>query len=154
MKKTSILLLATVMLLSLVACGDKNNKENDDTTGVDQQVEQNVENNEKEDVSQQEDKKSNWPDNEFTKLIPEPDFAFIAANVSGNTFKANYSGATTQQVRDYAAQVKNAGFSLNEQVKDENLYGMETYQYTASNAEGYTVDIYCGNESISITITK
>lgn len=147
MKKITVLFLAVMMML-LVAC-DEGNKQVDDPT---KQVEQ--EQTEKDDSNQEETKRDDWPDNEFTALIPKPEFSFLAASVSGSTFSSNFAGATIEQVRDYVAKLQEAGFNVNAEVKDEEIYGMVTYDYKASNAEGYSIHIYFGNESFSITMSK
>ena len=149
MKKTAVLFLAVVMI-SLVACS-KGNNEVDDLTN---QVEQEQEQTDKDDLKQEDAKKDDWPDNEFTALIPKPEFSFLAASVSGSTFSSNFAGATIEQVRDYVAKLQEAGFNVNAEVQDEEIYGMVTYDYKASNAEGYSIHIYYGNESFSITMNK
>ena len=95
-----------------------------------------------------------WPDNEFTKLIPKPDFELFAANTETDSFSAAFMSATIEQIRAYAAKVKAAGFNINEEVEDQEVMGMVIYSFTAENADGYTVEITSANGTSSITISK
>ena len=95
-----------------------------------------------------------WPDNEFTKLIPKPDFELFAANTETDSFSVAFMSATIEQIKDYAAKVKAAGFNINEEVEDQEVMGIVIYSFTAENADGYTVEITSANGTSSITISK
>ena len=95
-----------------------------------------------------------WPDNEFTKLIPKPDFELFAANTETDSFSVAFTSATIEQIRAYAAKVKAAGFNINEEVEDQEVMGMVIYSFTAENADGYTIEITSANGTSSITISK
>ena len=95
-----------------------------------------------------------WPDNEFTKLIPKPDFELFAANTETDSFSVAFTSATIEQIRAYAAKVKAAGFNINEEVEDQEVMGMVIYSFTAENANGYTVEIGYVNGTSSLTISK
>jgi len=95
-----------------------------------------------------------WPDNEFTKLIPKPDFELFGANTETDSFSAAFTSATIEQIRDYAAKVKAAGFNINEEVEDQEVMGMVIYSFTAENADGYTVEITSANGTSSLSISK
>ena len=95
-----------------------------------------------------------WPDNEFTKLIPKPDFELFAANTETDSFSVAFTSATIEQIRDYAAKVKAAGFNINEEVEDQEVMGMVIYSFTAENADGYTVEITSANGTSALTISK
>ena len=95
-----------------------------------------------------------WPDNEFTKLIPKPDFELFGANTETDSFSAAFTSATIEQIRDYAAKVKAAGFNINEEVEDQEVMGMVIYSFTAENADGYTVEITFANGTSSLSISK
>ena len=95
-----------------------------------------------------------WPDNEFTKLIPKPDFELFAANTETDSFSVAFTSATIEQIKDYAAKVKAAGFNINEEVEDQEVMGMVIYSFTAENADGYTIEITSANGTSSITISK
>ena len=95
-----------------------------------------------------------WPDNEFTKLIPKPDFELFAANTETDSFSVAFMSATIEQIKDYAAKVKAAGFNINEEVEDQEVMGMVIYSFTAENADGYTVEITSANGTSSLFISK
>ena len=95
-----------------------------------------------------------WPDNEFTKLIPKPDFELFVANTETDSFSVAFTSATIEQIRAYAAKVKAAGFNINEEVKDQEIMGMVIYSFTAENADGYTVEITSANGTSALTISK
>ena len=95
-----------------------------------------------------------WPDNEFTKLIPKPDFELFGANTETDSFSVAFTSATIEQIRDYAAKVKAAGFNINEEVEDQEVMGMVIYSFTAENADGYTVEITSANGTSALTISK
>jgi hypothetical protein len=82
-----------------------------------------------------------WPENDFTKQIPKPDFALTAANTSDAEFSVAFTGVTVEQVKAYAGQVKAAGFDKNPDEQDQNVMGITVYSYNAENADGYTVEI-------------
>ena len=95
-----------------------------------------------------------WPDNEFTKLIPKPDFELFAANTETDSFSVAFTSATIEQIKDYAAKVKAAGFNINEEVEDQEVMEMVIYSFTAENADGYTVEITFANGTSSLSISK
>ena len=95
-----------------------------------------------------------WPDNKFTKLIPKPDFELFAANTETDSFSVAFTSATIEQIKDYAAKVKAAGFNINEEVEDQEVMGMVIYSFTAENADGYTVEITFANGTSALTISK
>ena len=95
-----------------------------------------------------------WPDNEFTKLIPKSDFELFAANTETDSFSVAFMSATIEQIKDYAAKVKAAGFNINEEVEDQEVMGMVIYSFTAENADGYTVEITSANGTSSLSISK
>ena len=95
-----------------------------------------------------------WPDNEFTKLIPKPDFELFASNTVTDSFSVAFTSATIEQIKDYAAKVKAAGFNINEEVEDQEVMGMVIYSFTAENADGYTVEITYANGTSALTISK
>ena len=90
-----------------------------------------------------------WPDNEYTRLLPKPDFKLIAYSVEDGEFSVAFSDATVEQLKSYVEKVKAKGFTIDVEVMDENVMGIDIYSFTASNSSGYSVDIassygYCG----------
>ena len=78
----------------------------------------------------------NWPSNEFTALVPKPDFE-MALNQEGKLFSVSFTDVTMQQMRDYAEMLKLVGFNVS---VSENKLG-EFYQFSAYNADKCTVSI-------------
>jgi predicted small secreted protein/predicted lactoylglutathione lyase len=95
-----------------------------------------------------------WPDNEFTKLLPKPDFALTAANTSDNEFSVAFTGVTVEQVKAYAEQVKAKGFTVNPDLQDQEVMGIVVYTYNAKNADGYTVEITFAAGTTGMIIRK
>ena len=78
----------------------------------------------------------------------------FAANTETDSFSVAFTSATIEQIRDYAANVKAAGFNINEEVEDQEVMGMVIYSFTAENADGYTVEITSANGTSALTISK
>ena len=95
-----------------------------------------------------------WPDNEFTKLVPKPNFELQGAYVDGEMFSVLFVNVTMEQIKAYVEQVKAAGFNINEEVEDQEVMGMVIYTFTAENADGYTVEITSANGTSALTISK
>ena len=96
----------------------------------------------------------NWPDNEFTKQLPKPDFELTAANATADEFSAAFTSATIEQIKAYVEQVKAKGFTVNAETEDQELMGMAVYSYTADNADGYHVEIFSAAGASGVTVTK
>ena len=95
-----------------------------------------------------------WPENEFTKHVPKPDFQ---TNLGGSTtetqFEAVGVGVTIDQMKDYAKKLEQAGFKKD--VKTEEMMG--TYTFKANNGKGYEVELMSSSlmfDINAITIRK
>jgi hypothetical protein len=95
-----------------------------------------------------------WPENEFTKLLPKPDFALTAASADNGGFTVAFTGVTLEQIKDYVEQVKTKGFTVDPDVQNTEAAGMTIYSYTAKNATGYEVNIFIMNGTAGLEITK
>ena len=96
----------------------------------------------------------NWPDNEYTRLVPEPDFELYAASTDEEGFYVSFSNVTLDQIKAYVARVKAAGFNINEEVEEQAIGGMVIYSFTAENSEGYTVEISSAAGTTGMAISK
>ena len=96
----------------------------------------------------------NWPNNEYTKLVPKPSFELYAAVIEGETFSVMFTNATIEQIKAYAEQVKAAGFNLNEELTDQNVMGMVIYTFSAENADGYSVEVFSASGTTGLRISK
>ena len=96
----------------------------------------------------------NWPENEYTRVVPKPDLQLTAASAHDDSFAASFESATVSEVKAYAEKLKAAGFTLDPEEQDQELSGMVIYTYTASNEDGYTVEIFYASGMSGITIRK
>lgn len=96
----------------------------------------------------------NWPDNEFTKLLPKPDFELTATSGDDSIFTATFTGATIEQIRDYTEKVKSAGFTVDPEEMDTETMGMAMFSYSASNGKGYTAMVNFANETSYVSVGK
>ena len=97
-------------------------------------------------------KPAQWPDDEFTRQIPKPDFNLFLANTSGNKFTAVFKGVTLEQIKAYTESVKAAGFTLAPELDEA-----ATYKYKASNGNGYSIDLTrytSDDQTVYLWITK
>ena len=95
-----------------------------------------------------------WPDNEYTKIVPKPDFELTAARVDDEGFVVAFQSATLDQIKDYVTKIKAAGFTLNEELTDENVMGYQMYTFYAENSTGYSVEITSAMGTTGMTISK
>ncbi len=96
----------------------------------------------------------NWPENEFTKLLPKPDIELVAATSNESEFAVLFKNVTIDQVRAYADKVKAAGFTVDLEIQDQEVMGMVIYSYTAKNAAGYEVVITFAAGASGVTLIK
>ena len=95
-----------------------------------------------------------WPDNEFTRLIPQPEFPLLAASSDGSVFTAIFSNTGVDEVKAYTEKVKAAGFTVDAVTEEGKLSGLDSFYYSALNADGYTVQIYVGDGASGINVLK
>lgn len=96
----------------------------------------------------------NWPENEFTKLLPKPDLERYGPNGDDSFFSVAFADATVEQIREYAEKVKEAGFTVDPEVIDGEIMGMTMFSYSASNGAGYTATVNFGSGSSAVSIRK
>ncbi|MBP5662323.1 MAG: hypothetical protein J6X30_04110 [Clostridia bacterium] len=95
-----------------------------------------------------------WPDNEFTRLVPKPDFKLAGASTSDDGFSAAFQSVNADQIKAYAEKVKANGFTVDAEEEDQNVYGVVVYTYSAYNADGYHVEVTFASGTGGITIGK
>lgn len=153
MKKYLAVFLALLMVLSLAACGggndtpdpsgsgDPGTSQQEQTDNSDNDTEDNSDSpvltGDADDETKPENNDDKWPDNDFTKQIPAPDFAVSSAFVMGNIFTAVLEDITVDELRSYAEQVKEAGYTIEPGGMDAD----GVFQYSAYNEAGYWVFI-------------
>ena len=96
----------------------------------------------------------NWPDNEFTKQLPKPDFQLAGASLKEDEFTVGFTSVTVEQVKAYAEKVKASGFTVDAEEEDQNAYGVTVYRYSASNASGYHVEISFAAGVCGLTVNQ
>lgn len=91
-----------------------------------------------------------WPDNEFTKLIPAPKVGTIGAAQVSESDCTIIMTWTAEEAKEYAAQVKDVGFD--QDVEEQDMAGMGVYAFSGFNADGVEVSVsfMSGTGGISI----
>ena len=79
-----------------------------------------------------------WPENEFTKQVPNPGFEVHSVTTNSNSCNITFSKTTIEQLKEYVETIKDAGFTtvLTRETKTSVI---NYYLYTAKNANGYEV---------------
>ena len=93
-----------------------------------------------------------WPNDDFTRLIPNPNFDLFTTNIYEDTFTAVFRNVTLDQIKTYTESVKNAGFAVNPKLDEKT-----TYKYTASNGKGYSIELTrysSSDQTVYLIITK
>ena len=94
-----------------------------------------------------------WPDNEFTRQVPDPGFGVHSATTSSNSCNITFSNTTIDKLKEYVEAVKDAGFTTI-LTRETESRGVTHYLYTARNDNGYEVIV---TQSVSygiLTINK
>ncbi len=101
------------------------------------------------------EKNLQWPDNEFTQTVSKPDFGVLKGAVEiDEEFFVSVTDSDFEDVKDYVEILKSEGYNIDQKVFEEEALGIEVYNYTASNENGYTVYIEYSVRVCSITIYK
>jgi len=159
MKKLFAFVLALVLVLGFAGCGPKNGAEpaapqqttNETTMQPPTQTQPPA--NLGEAMSELNQLfNAEWPENEFTKLIPKPTFNISVSNSDGEAFTVTALGVTTDQLKDYVNELKSAGFNQNQVFSDTAVLGI--YSYKADNGKGYTVEVSSMWGVNTIAVTK
>ncbi len=91
-----------------------------------------------------------WPDNEYTKTLPIPDFKFQSVVSDETGLLALLDGAYKTELMNYAESLKAAGF--NSVLAEES--NADSYVFSAKNPEGLTVTLSYTADEQSIAVTK
>ena len=95
-----------------------------------------------------------WPDNEFTRLLPKPKIALSASVTTDDEFSVLFLEAELGQLRDYVSQLKSAGFNIDDETVEEEMMGIEVFSYEAYNSAGYKVELYSSFGISGLTLSK
>ena len=94
-----------------------------------------------------------WPDNEFTRQVPNPGYEVHSVTTNSNSCNITFSNTTVEQLKEYAETVKDTGFTTT-LTRETESRGVTHYMYTARNDNGYEVIV---TKSVSygiLTINK
>ena len=163
MKKLLTLALALMMVLSLAACGGKTDPAPSGTTdpGTSQQQPSSTPDDSKpsggeeipDDTSEPTDP-SEWPDNEYTRLVPKPKTVTVTEMDLSDNYCAIATTWTIEETIEYAGQIKAAGFDQDVIEQSGTDVGVEMFTFTGTNTDGVEVMVvFTGGES-GITIKK
>ena len=157
-KKALIFLLALAIIITLAACSreyeitviDNTPPESSvpsSSTPTDTDIE---ESNNMENSNQY---GGSWPDNEFTRQVPNPGFNVHSATTNYNSCNITFSDTTIEKLKEYVETIKDAGFTTT-LTRETETRGVTHYLYSARNANGYEIVI---TQSVSygiLSITK
>ncbi|MCL2301277.1 MAG: hypothetical protein FWC27_14135 [Firmicutes bacterium] len=88
---------------------------------------------------------ADWPENDFTGQLPKPAFDTALTEPGEAEEYSIVCEATVEQLKEYVESLKAAGFTQDANTTDENAFSVVAYSYTASNEEGYTVEVNYSN---------
>ncbi len=75
-----------------------------------------------------------WPDNEYTKLLPEPDMDIINVTSNENIFAVTVDGCTMEKAKAYIKELKDFGFTKNVAELDQKD---GSYIFAGGNDDGH-----------------
>lgn len=166
MKKTVLLILPFLLVLSLLSCGfNFGGFVDNDEPLTRHDTEEAETNNGNASANTNADENtgivdiggllnSEWPDNEYTKQVPTPDMKILHSNSDDDGFTVAFNNASAEQIKAYAEKLKAAGFTTDAEEEDKEVMGMAIYSYTASNSDGYSVSLTFAVGSAGLVISK
>ena len=161
MKKLLVIALVLLMTLSLAACGNGN--ESTTTAGNDNSSVPtstpateltSAPTSAPDNSTAAPGANENWPDNEFTKLVPQPTLTMISAKTDEKSFSVQFTNATNENIKAYIELVKVAGFNLHAETELETEMGMDQIIFHAQNEAGWNVAITYTLSEKGLKITK
>ena len=120
-----VIVFALALTLSLGGCKDKEDIDDDfDTEWEDDDFEE-VDDDDAIDIEEDDEnelvdfyEEGEWPDNEFTRQIPKPDFDVGFSFLTEDGFNTTFKGVTVDDARKYGELVQAAGFTINLDIYD------------------------------------
>ena len=94
-----------------------------------------------------------WPDNEFTRQVPDPGFEVHSVTVTANSCSITFRSTTAEQLKEYTGKVQDAGFTA-ELTRETEMRGMSRYLFTAKNTAGYEIIVTKSAGYSILTINK
>ena len=152
MKKVFVTLMCMAGLVIMTACGGNSNAKKEASDILEDA---------KEMVQKSEVVSSDWPENEFTKLVPKPENVKITGNKKvDNAYYIGHSvvvkGWSKEDCKAYVEKLKAAGFTKPlAGMKDVITNDKETmFSFDALNADGVHASAAVMGENGTINITK
>ena len=93
-----------------------------------------------------------WPDNEFTRQIPNPGIEACVAQLSADGLSAMLDEIDEAWARAYIEKLKEAGFTT--ETPGTGLKHPKLIEYNAQNAAGYVVGFLWTGGGASLTVNK
>ena len=95
-----------------------------------------------------------WPEDEFGRTLPEPDFevSMLVEDEESLTFVTSLDDIS--KAKAYAEKVKAAGFTVDAEENSQSIAGITMYYYSASNGKGFSVDITFAGGSLTAVLSK
>jgi len=94
---------------------------------------------------------SDWPDNEFTRQVPNPMIETSSAESNAQSFTARLDMMDKAAAEAYAKKLREAGFTTD--VPPDFSYS-KGVQVNAKNAAGYLVDFFWANGGAHLKVSK
>ena len=153
MKKVFVALMCMASLVIMTACGGGNSNAKKEASDILDDA--------KEMVQKSEVVSSDWPENEFTKLVPKPENVKITGNKKvDNAYYIGHSvvvkGWSKEDCKAYVEKLKAAGFTKPlAGMKDVITNDKETmFSFDALNADGVHASAAVMGENGTINIQK
>lgn len=153
MKKVFLSMVCMASLVLMTACGGGNNNAKKEASDILEDA--------KEMVQKSEVVSSDWPENEFTKLVPKPENVKIMGNKKvDNAYYIGHSvvvkGWSKEDCKAYVEKLKAAGFTKPlAGMKDVITNDKETmFSFDALNADGVHASAAVMGENGTINIQK
>ena len=141
-KKALPFLLTFALIITFAACSEENKSMSNDNTLPENSAPSFTPNSaaieENRNMENLNQFGGTWPDNEFTRQVPRPEFEVYAVTTNATSCNITFSGTTIEQLKDYVEVVKDAGFTTTI-TRESEIRGVKHYLYTARNANGYEI---------------
>ncbi len=95
-----------------------------------------------------------WPENEFSKLIPKPEFEIYSSVVTEVSFMVSFKDVSLEDTKAFATKLVEAGFTVDANTVEEEKEGVVLYSYTAKNADGYMLTYNYSMNMLALSINK
>jgi hypothetical protein len=97
-----------------------------------------------------------WPSNEYTAQIPQPDFPIVitGSGEDTNDFAIVFKDVDIKQIKNYVESIKGAGFTLHAEIDEYQVGDTVFYLYEAENEGGFEIEVFFIRGRAGLTIEK